>query len=1179
MSQLRTTRSTLGHLQSLARASAAEVRQAPGYALRLLTRGSRSRTSLTSNYVLNEENEQLRFENQQLEEQWQEESWEENISQGARTLCSVIGLWALVRLLRLVDWALDIRVISSSSSKGCNVVPTFSLAAHLVEFTFILGAIKKLLGAAKDPRPHVYFGILFLCFIYLFLLGLPPLALSCSELAAIQKCSAEYMMKAANGDCSLQGQTLVQLMMAWVLLTPRLIPRKALMHCTWLWIGLYFIVAVVMRHLYPLVCRVHSYYDLLLIVALLCLVNCIAMSKKFFLEKGQKRKWSDDKIQIQVTRRMFKLLVYMVPMHFTARMIREPPGSTIAEDHERASILFVMVVNFDQIAARLQPYELLDYLNKYFTLFDEICANHRVTKIETVGEEYVCAVGVVPKDREVEKEFGHSMILDRLIKVARKIMSVQACSKEAVEFKMGIHTGPIVAGVIGQKLPRFRLFGDTINTAARMMQKGLPGELQFGEETYKNLPANVSTRCRGKIEMKGKGEVTTYLLVRDEEPAHEEATDRSQAQSEIHMGKRVSFKMDAQRASADSTGSRTSITEELLAIRAETIPDKDDDGAAEDDPSISVSSSSALAEDLVRDRQPSRPLLAASASSRQQPSQASHTQDIELAEVNSRSEPSDSRRSSFRGSRHHAGTADSMSSMRMQSRLSGGASSRGSLGSAADADSWQHDEAWRRFEELLMEMKQTQTNNDPNALGIFQRLLSLGPGWQDFTKEENHEFLDWYMKGSICKKLDIRLDRQALVVSLVTLVDMSYSMFYSGAFDQPLSPSKPRLPSFRLEMFLCSRLACLFIIIAWRVKAASAAANNFENWQATKVQGRLLASYCAIAILMVVSYDAISISEDSAKESMDMFSKQRDRSVYTLAVMPMYQLVSSNTPLLFLPSCVFVLLAAVAMLYQETLFKNLYFTTESIVGFVGIAMVNSYTSLSNESSLRQRFKTQRAVQLTQYRTESILNTLMPIMVVEATIAQSDLCGFTKLASTRQPQEVVKFIGELFGRFDRLTDKHEIYKVETVGDAYIAGQAEPPLTSRNSPLCVVRFGLDMVRATSEWSRDRGEDVSCRVGVHTGKCIGGIVGSEMQRYHLFGNLITQLEVLESTAPEGRVQVSKACKEAVERQMLLEKIEEGTLIFEDRPEEHLKTSKGEVHEYKDVGGRTYVVRSYTA
>merc|ERR1712113_885772 len=104
-----------------------------------------------------------------------------------------------------------------------------------------------------------------------------------------------------------------------------------------------------------------------------------------------------------------------------------------------------------------------------------------------------------------------------------------------------------------------------------------------------------------------------------------------------------------------------------------------------------------------------------------------------------------------------------------------------------------------------------------------------------------------------------------------------------------------------------------------------------------------------------------------------------------------------------------------------------------------------------------------------------------------------------------------------------------------------------------------------------------EIGLRVGVHHGECIGGIVGTEMQRYHLFGDLMSGVEVLESTAPEGKVQVSQACKEAVEYQMRQEGITEKVMLFEMRMEPQLTTSKGEVHTYEEIGGRTYVVRSY--
>merc|ERR1712224_538906 len=109
---------------------------------------------------------------------------------------------------------------------------------------------------------------------------------------------------------------------------------------------------------------------------------------------------------------------------------------------------------------------------------------------------------------------------------------------------------------------------------------------------------------------------------------------------------------------------------------------------------------------------------------------------------------------------------------------------------------------------------------------------------------------------------------------------------------------------------------------------------------------------------------------------------------------------------------------------------------------------------------------------------------------------ADLCGFTRLSSTRSPQEVVAFVADLFGRFDNLTEKYGVYKVETVGDAYISMVAEHTVTRTNSPASMIRFGLSMIDAVSEWATGMGEKVTCRVGVHYGECIGGIVGTDMQ-----------------------------------------------------------------------------------
>ncbi|CAE7263943.1 GUCY2C [Symbiodinium sp. KB8] len=333
---------------------------------------------------------------------------------------------------------------------------------------------------------------------------------------------------------------------------------------------------------------------------------------------------------------------------------------------------------------------------------------------------------------------------------------------------------------------------------------------------------------------------------------------------------------------------------------------------------------------------------------------------------------------------------------------------------------------------------------------------------------------------------------------------------------------------------------------------------------------------------------------------------RRGSSVFSLIMFPVYVLVAMQHQFRFAHTNVFWLVPLVIVTFwqhycgEEGDVCNLYLSGSSKMMLVLTSLVNSTMAWTAERNSRARFLAARSVQLTRQRIDAIASTLMPPMVVEemrslpfdaplpshkyqrATIAQSDLCGFTKLASTRMPQEVVQFIGDLFHLFDDLTDKHQVYKVETVGDAYIAGQADLPLTQKNHPVSVVLFGLEMVRAVHSWAGahgfvdGQGCSVSCRVGIAHGACIGGIVGTEMQRYHLFGELMSELEVLESTAPQGLVQASTACKNVAEEIMRVEKIPSQLLSFEQRDLPYLQTSKGDVVPLEKAGGATFIVKS---
>jgi len=314
---------------------------------------------------------------------------------------------------------------------------------------------------------------------------------------------------------------------------------------------------------------------------------------------------------------------------------------------------------------------------------------------------------------------------------------------------------------------------------------------------------------------------------------------------------------------------------------------------------------------------------------------------------------------------------------------------------------------------------------------------------------------------------------------------------------------------------------------------------------------------------------------------------------------PVIMVMMMVHPFTFVQACSYPVLMAVLVFVVENVdgTEPTHVLNNALVKviFLVSTMVCTAFAYLQEANLRDRHRAQCTVNHALRNVEGILGTLMPPMVLKrirheggearvqhhyshATVVQSDLVGFTQLASTRDPCDVVKIISELFGVYDNLADKHGVYKVETVGDAYIGAQAEEPLSATNSPLGVVLFGLEVIQATHRWARNSGEHVSCRVGVHTGECVGGVVGSDMQRYHLFGNIMTVLELLESTAPAGKVQVSTTCKRAVDRERLKEQ-EAGSLVLHDvtflpRNQEQLSTSKGELHSIAEVGGPTFLV-----
>jgi len=207
------------------------------------------------------------------------------------------------------------------------------------------------------------------------------------------------------------------------------------------------------------------------------------------------------------------LLLNILPETVANRLKEQP--TTIAEAFAEVTVLFADIVGFTQLSTQVSPQELVALLNRIFSAFDELAEKHGLEKIKTIGDAYM-VVGGLPNPRKDHAEAIIEMALD--MQQAINIFNVETGSD--CNIRIGINTGPVVAGVIGIKKFIYDLWGDTVNIASRMESHGIPGNIQISQSTYEQVKDIFQDRfkdkytleSRGLIEVKGKGEMQTYLV-------------------------------------------------------------------------------------------------------------------------------------------------------------------------------------------------------------------------------------------------------------------------------------------------------------------------------------------------------------------------------------------------------------------------------------------------------------------------------------------------------------------------------------------------------------------------------------------------------------------------------------------------------------------------------------------
>jgi len=190
-------------------------------------------------------------------------------------------------------------------------------------------------------------------------------------------------------------------------------------------------------------------------------------------------------------------------------------GSADAQLIDEVTVLFTDFKGFTQLSEKLSPRELVAEINDCFSAFDYIMQKHKIEKIKTIGDAYMAAGGLPTPNQTHAKDVVNAA-LDIQEYMRNHRLTKEAKGDLFFEIRIGIHTGPVVAGIVGVKKFQYDIWGDTVNTASRMESSGETGKVNISGTTYEAVKDDFNCSCRGKIAAKGKGEIDMYFVERNE---------------------------------------------------------------------------------------------------------------------------------------------------------------------------------------------------------------------------------------------------------------------------------------------------------------------------------------------------------------------------------------------------------------------------------------------------------------------------------------------------------------------------------------------------------------------------------------------------------------------------------------------------------------------------------------
>jgi len=242
--------------------------------------------------------------------------------------------------------------------------------------------------------------------------------------------------------------------------------------------------------------------SIVLVLIILVWRNIVHSREKYTLEKLVESRTNELVLQKEQTERLVKKLL---PQNTVDEL--QQTGNATSKKYEMVTVLFSDIQGFTKIAAETNPEELIKYLNELFVSFDNIISKYNIEKIKTIGDAYMCAGGMPNQDATNPVE-----VVLAGMEMQRALDELNKNHDLKMKMRVGIHTGPVVAGVVGAQKIEYDIWGDTVNIASRMESHGEVGRVNVSEETYRHVKEFFKCEARGVMNVKNKGEMEMYFV-------------------------------------------------------------------------------------------------------------------------------------------------------------------------------------------------------------------------------------------------------------------------------------------------------------------------------------------------------------------------------------------------------------------------------------------------------------------------------------------------------------------------------------------------------------------------------------------------------------------------------------------------------------------------------------------